>query len=90
MVHSTNHARFQLGSGNSPRATRDGSLGHAGRATIRWVGGHPWRQGHHEGGPGRQHAGGGPVAGFYNYGEIARTSGISGFHNQTLVVFALS
>lgn len=35
------------------------------------------------------HAGGAPVAGFYTYGEIARTHGISGFHNQTLVVLAL-
>lgn len=31
-----------------------------------------------------------PVAGFYTYGEIARTGGISGFHNQTLVVLAVS
>jgi hypothetical protein len=37
-----------------------------------------------------RHAGGAPVAGFYTYGEIARTRGISGFHNQTLVVLALS
>jgi len=36
------------------------------------------------------HASGAPVAGFYTYGEIARTRGISGFHNQTLVVLALS
>jgi len=36
------------------------------------------------------HAEGAPVAGFYTYGEIARTHGISGFHNQTLVVLALS
>ena len=36
------------------------------------------------------HAGGSPVAGFYTYGEIARTKGISGFHNQTLVVLAVS
>jgi hypothetical protein len=36
------------------------------------------------------HAAGAPVAGFYTYGEIARTHGISGFHNQTLVVFAVS
>lgn len=35
-------------------------------------------------------AGGAPVAGFYTYGEIARTRGISGFHNQTLVVMALA
>jgi hypothetical protein len=35
------------------------------------------------------HAGGGPVAGFYTYGEIARTHGVNGFHNQTLVVLAL-
>jgi hypothetical protein len=37
-----------------------------------------------------QQAGGAPVAGFYTYGEIARTHGISGFHNQTLVVLAMS
>jgi hypothetical protein len=36
-----------------------------------------------------QHAGGAPVAGFYTYGEIARTRGVSGFHNQTLVVLAV-
>ena len=35
-------------------------------------------------------AGGAPVAGFYTYGEIARTKGISGFHNQTLVVLAVA
>ena len=35
------------------------------------------------------HAGGAPVAGFYTYGEIARTNGVSGFHNQTLVVLAV-
>jgi hypothetical protein len=35
-------------------------------------------------------AGGAPVAGFYTYGEIARTHGVSGFHNQTLVVLAVS
>jgi hypothetical protein len=34
--------------------------------------------------------GGMPVAGFYTYGEIARTQGVSGFHNQTLVVLAVS
>jgi hypothetical protein len=32
---------------------------------------------------------GAPIAGFYTYGEIARTTGSSGFHNQTLVVLAL-
>lgn len=37
-----------------------------------------------------EHADGAPVSGFYTYGEIARTSGIAGFHNQTLVVLALS
>lgn len=37
-----------------------------------------------------EHASGAPVAGFYTYGEIARTRGISGFHNQTLVVLAVS
>ena len=36
------------------------------------------------------HSNGAPVAGFYTYGEIARTQGISGFHNQTLVVLAVS
>jgi hypothetical protein len=36
------------------------------------------------------HAGGVPVAGFYTYGEIARTHGVNGFHNQTLVVLALA
>ena len=35
-------------------------------------------------------AGGAPVAGFYTYGEIARTRGIGGFHNQTLVVLAVA
>jgi hypothetical protein len=32
---------------------------------------------------------GAPVAGFYTYGEIARTRGVTGFHNQTLVVLAV-
>lgn len=36
-----------------------------------------------------QLAGGAPVAGFYTYGEIARTAGRGGFHNQTLVVLAV-
>jgi hypothetical protein len=31
-----------------------------------------------------------PVAGFYTYGEIARTRGVTGFHNQTLVVLAVA
>ena len=35
-------------------------------------------------------ASGAPVAGFYTYGEIARTRGVRGFHNQTLVVLAMS
>lgn len=30
-----------------------------------------------------------PIAGFYTYGEIARTYGVNGFHNQTLVALAL-
>jgi hypothetical protein len=34
-------------------------------------------------------AGGAPVSGFYTYGEIARTRGTGGFHNQTLVVLAM-
>jgi hypothetical protein len=36
------------------------------------------------------HSNGAPVAGFYTYGEIARTQGVTGFHNQTLVVMAFS
>lgn len=32
---------------------------------------------------------GAPVAGFYTYGEIARTRGMGGFHNQTLVVLTI-
>ena len=35
-------------------------------------------------------AAGAPVAGFYTYGEIARTRGVNGFHNQTLVVVAFA
>jgi hypothetical protein len=31
-----------------------------------------------------------PLAGFYTYGEFARTQGTRGFHNQTLVVLALA
>ena len=34
-------------------------------------------------------AGGVPMAGFYTYGEIARTKGSGGFHNQTLVTLAI-
>jgi hypothetical protein len=30
-----------------------------------------------------------PVAGFYTYGEIARTRGLHGFHNQALVVLSV-
>jgi hypothetical protein len=37
-----------------------------------------------------QCANGAPVSGFYTYGEIARTRGVAGFHNQTLVVLAVS
>jgi hypothetical protein len=33
---------------------------------------------------------GAPVAGLYTYGEIARTRGLSGFHNQTLVVLSVA
>ncbi len=35
-------------------------------------------------------ANGAPFAGFYTYGEIARTRGIDGFHNQTVVVMAIA
>ena len=31
-----------------------------------------------------------PVGGFYTYGEIARTQGAGGFHNQTLVALAVA
>jgi len=37
-----------------------------------------------------KHADGAPVAGFYTWGEIARTRGINGFHHQTLVVLAVA
>ena len=33
---------------------------------------------------------GASVAGFYTYGEFARTHGMTGFHNQTLVVLAVA
>ena len=35
-------------------------------------------------------AGDAPIAGLYTWGEIARTKGINGFHNQTLVILAVS
>jgi hypothetical protein len=38
----------------------------------------------------RDAADGVPFAGFYTYGEIARTRGLDGFHNQTLVVLAFA
>ena len=34
-------------------------------------------------------ASGAPVAGCYTYGEIARTHGVRGFHNQTLVLLSI-
>jgi hypothetical protein len=37
-----------------------------------------------------ENSAGAPVSGFYTYGEIARTKGATGFHNQTLVVLALA
>jgi hypothetical protein len=37
-----------------------------------------------------RHAGGAPLAGLFTFGEIARTRGIHGFHNQTLVVLAVA
>jgi hypothetical protein len=36
-----------------------------------------------------RYVGGAPVAGFYTWGEIARTRGINGYHNQTLAVLAV-
>ena len=38
----------------------------------------------------RELAGPVPLAGFYSAGEIARTEGPNGFHNQTLVVMAMA
>jgi len=35
-------------------------------------------------------ADGAPLAGFYTWGEIARTRGITGYHNQTLAVLAVA
>jgi hypothetical protein len=35
-------------------------------------------------------AGGAPLAGFYPYGEIARTHGIRGLHNYTLVILSVA
>ena len=35
-------------------------------------------------------AAGAPVAGLYTYGEIARTRGLGGFHNQTIVVLSVA
>jgi hypothetical protein len=32
---------------------------------------------------------GAPVAGCFTYGEIARTRGVRGFHNQTLVLLSI-
>ena len=37
-----------------------------------------------------ERAGTAPLAGFYTYGEIARTKGVLGYHNQTVVAVALS
>jgi len=36
-----------------------------------------------------EHAAGAPFAGVYTAGEIARTHGLSGFHNKTVVVLAV-
>jgi hypothetical protein len=36
-----------------------------------------------------EQAGGAPLVGMYTWGEIARTRGIHGYHNQTLVVLAI-
>jgi hypothetical protein len=37
-----------------------------------------------------RHAGDAPVAGLYTWGEIARTRGSTGVHQQTLVVLAIA
>jgi hypothetical protein len=34
--------------------------------------------------------GGAPLAGFYSYGEIARTHGMRGLHNYTLVILSVA
>jgi hypothetical protein len=44
----------------------------------------------HEGARLDKWADGVPYAGFYTYGEIARTRGIDGFHNQTLAILAIA
>jgi hypothetical protein len=36
-----------------------------------------------------EQTGGAPLAGFYSWGEIARSRGINGYHHQTLVVLAV-
>jgi hypothetical protein len=38
----------------------------------------------------RRHAGDATLAGLYTWGEIARTRGSAGYHQQTLVVLALA
>lgn len=38
----------------------------------------------------RKNADGVPIAGFYTFGEIARTRGINAFHHQTLVLLAIA
>jgi hypothetical protein len=38
----------------------------------------------------RHHAAGATIGGLYTFGEIARTRGSAGFHQQTLVVLALA
>jgi small ligand-binding sensory domain FIST len=35
-------------------------------------------------------AGGAPLAGFYSYGEIARTHGMRGLHNYTLAILSVA
>jgi len=35
-------------------------------------------------------AAGAPIAGFYIYGEMARTRGMRGFRNQTLVLLSVA
>jgi hypothetical protein len=37
-----------------------------------------------------RHAGDAPVAGFYTFGEFARTRGVLGAHHQTHVVLAIA
>lgn len=65
-------------------AVRDAIDGRADAVGVR----HGWR--HDEVGGVVRHARGAPVGGCYTHGEIARTRGLAGYHNQTFVVLAVT